>query len=82
MGRISGDVYLVSNTEDVFKLQVKNPQKLSYISQTTLSVDDTKVVIEALKKDFQQSRVQTSKISVMQPKTDNPQLGILWIMSI
>ena len=52
MGRISGDVYLVSNTEDVFKLKVRNPQKLSYISQTTLSVDDTKVVIEALKKRF------------------------------
>ena len=52
MGRISGDVYLVSNTEDVFKLKVKNPKKLSYISQTTLSVDDTKVVIEALKKRF------------------------------
>ena len=52
MGRISGDVYLVSNTDDVFKLEVKNPDKLSYISQTTLSVDDTKVVIEALKKRF------------------------------
>jgi len=52
MGRITGDVYLVSNTDDVFKLKVKNPNKLSYISQTTLSVDDTKVVIEALKKRF------------------------------
>tara|TARA_B100000989_G_C19530348_1_gene469318 strand:- start:226 stop:1173 length:948 start_codon:yes stop_codon:yes gene_type:complete len=52
MGRITGDVYLVSNTEDVEKLKVKNPSKLSYISQTTLSVDDTKVVIEALKKRF------------------------------
>ncbi len=52
MGRISGDVYLVSNTEDVKLLQVKNPSKLSYISQTTLSVDDTKVVIEALKERF------------------------------
>ena len=52
MGRISGDVYLVSNTEDVKLLKVKNPSKLSYISQTTLSVDDTKVVIEALKKRF------------------------------
>ena len=52
MGRISGDVYLVSNIEDVKRLQVKNPSKLSYISQTTLSVDDTKVVIEALKKRF------------------------------
>ncbi len=52
MGRISGDVYLVSNTDDVFKLKVKNPEKLSYISQTTLSVDDTRVVINALKKRF------------------------------
>ena len=52
MGRISGDVYLVSNTDDVYKLKVNNPDKLSYISQTTLSVDDTKVVIEALKKRF------------------------------
>ena len=52
MGRISGDVYLVSNTDDVFKLKVKNPKKLSYISQTTLSVDDTKVVIQALKDRF------------------------------
>ena len=52
MGRISGDVYLVSNTDDVFKLKVKNPEKLSYISQTTLSVDDTKVVIQALKDRF------------------------------
>lgn len=52
MGRIKGDVYLVSNTNDVIKLKVRNPHKLSYISQTTLSVDDTKVVIEALKKRF------------------------------
>ena len=52
MGRISGDVYLVSNTDDVKKLEVKNPSKLSYISQTTLSVDDTRVVIEALKERF------------------------------
>ena len=52
MGRIKGDVYLVSNTDDVKRLKVKNPKKLSYISQTTLSVDDTKVVIEALKDRF------------------------------
>ena len=54
MGRITGDVYLVSNTEDVDKLEVRDPSKLSYISQTTLSVDDTKVVIQALKKRFPQ----------------------------
>ena len=50
MGRISGDVYLVSNTEDVKKLQVRDPSKLSYISQTTLSVDDTKGGYSGFKK--------------------------------
>ena len=52
MGRISGPVYLVSNTDDVKRLKVKNPDKLSYVSQTTLSVDDTRDVIDALQKRF------------------------------
>jgi len=52
MGRISGPVYLVSNKDDVEKLKVKNPNKLSYVSQTTLSVDDTRDIIKALKERF------------------------------
>ena len=52
MGRISGPVYLVSNTNDVKRLKVKNPDKLSYVSQTTLSVDDTRDVINALQERF------------------------------
>ena len=52
MGRISGPVYLVSNTDDVKRLKVKNPDKLSYVSQTTLSVDDTRDVINALQERF------------------------------
>ena len=52
MGRISGPVYLVSNTDDSEKLKVKNPDKLSYVSQTTLSVDDTRDVINALQERF------------------------------
>ena len=52
MGRISGPVYLVSNTDDVKKLKVQNPDKLSYVSQTTLSVDDTRDVINALQERF------------------------------
>lgn len=52
MGRISGPVYLVSNTDDVKKLKVNNPDKLSYVSQTTLSVDDTRDVINALQNRF------------------------------
>jgi 4-hydroxy-3-methylbut-2-enyl diphosphate reductase len=53
MGRIPGPVYLVSNTNDVKRLMVKNPDKLSYVSQTTLSVDDTRDVINALQERFQ-----------------------------
>ena len=52
MGRIHGDVYLVSDVNDVERLTVKNEKKLAYISQTTLSVDDTREVIDALKKRF------------------------------
>ncbi len=52
MGRISGPVYLVSNTDDVKRLKVKNKDKLSYVSQTTLSVDDTRDVINALQERF------------------------------
>jgi len=48
----AGGIYLVENEQDVYKLQVKNPNELSYVTQTTLSVDDTAVVIDALRKRF------------------------------
>ncbi|MEE2002605.1 4-hydroxy-3-methylbut-2-enyl diphosphate reductase [Alkalimonas sp. MEB108] len=47
-----GGIYLVESVEDVQKLQVKNPQQLCFSSQTTLSVDDTADVIEALRQRF------------------------------
>ena len=49
---IKGDVYLVSDIEDVKKVSVKNPNLLAYITQTTLSLDETKDVIDALKARF------------------------------
>jgi 4-hydroxy-3-methylbut-2-enyl diphosphate reductase len=52
LGRIPGVVHLISEVEDVAKLEVKNPDQLAFISQTTLSVDDTKAVIDALKARF------------------------------
>lgn len=52
LGRIPGVVHLISEAEDVAKLKVKDPNMLAYITQTTLSVDDTKVVIDALKARF------------------------------
>ena len=47
-----GGIYLVESVEDVQKLQVKHPQQLCFSSQTTLSVDDTADVIEALRQRF------------------------------
>ncbi len=45
-------MYLVETIEDVNKLIIKNPDNLSYVTQTTLSVDDTKSIIDALKSRF------------------------------
>lgn len=47
-----GGIYLVESVEDVETLQVKNPSSLYYCSQTTLSVDDTAEVIDALRNKF------------------------------
>ncbi len=47
-----GGIYLVESPEDVAKLEVKDPGNLHYMSQTTLSVDDTADVIDALRQKF------------------------------
>jgi len=51
-GRIPGGVHLVSTTEDVPNVRVADPERVAYVTQTTLSVDDTRDIIEALKKRF------------------------------
>lgn len=48
----AGGIYLVESPEDVEKLRVKNPDNLAYVTQTTLSIDDTGAVVEALKARF------------------------------
>ena len=52
MGRIPGGVHLISHPEDVNGLKVRDPEKVAYVTQTTLSVDETRDVITALKKQF------------------------------
>lgn len=47
-----GEIYLVESAADVSQLQVKNPDKLAYVTQTTLSMDDTSKVIDALRERF------------------------------
>jgi len=52
MGRIDGRVHLISTPEEVASLEVSDPEKLAFITQTTLSVDDTRAIIETLKERF------------------------------
>lgn len=49
---VAGGIYLVESVEDVAKLVVKNPAELCFSSQTTLSVDDTADVIDALRQKY------------------------------
>jgi 4-hydroxy-3-methylbut-2-enyl diphosphate reductase len=52
MGRIPGPVYLIQSEADVARLDLSDDTPLAYVTQTTLSVDDTKSVIAALKRRF------------------------------
>lgn len=62
MGEVPHCTYLVQSVEDVERLQVPNPDKVAYLTQTTLSVDDTSEIVAALKRKF-------SKI--VGPRTDD-----------
>ena len=52
IGQIPGPVHLVQTVDDVATLQVGTPDRLAYVTQTTLSVDDTRGIISALKNRF------------------------------
>jgi 4-hydroxy-3-methylbut-2-enyl diphosphate reductase len=52
MGQTEDGMILVETIEDVSRIRVKDPAKLAYVSQTTLSVDETRDVIEALRARF------------------------------
>lgn len=47
-----GDIYLVEDEADVAALEVRHPEKLAFVTQTTLSIDDTAKVIDALRAKF------------------------------
>jgi len=52
LGQSKGGMYLVETPEDVASLQVADPDKLAYVTQTTLSVDDAARVVDALRARF------------------------------
>jgi 4-hydroxy-3-methylbut-2-en-1-yl diphosphate reductase len=49
---LGGSIYLIQTVEDVERVQVRNPQHLAFVTQTTLSVDDTASIVAALRTRF------------------------------
>ena len=54
-----GDIFLVESADDVRKLKIRNPQEVRFVTQTTLSKDDTAVIIESLYQHY--PRIQGPK---------------------
>ena len=62
MGQSDRGIYLVESIGDVARLQVRDPENLAYVTQTTLSIDDAAVVVAALRRRFP---------SIVGPKKDD-----------
>jgi len=52
MGQADGGIHLVESADDVERLVVRDPENLAYVTQTTLSVDDARGLVDALKRRF------------------------------
>ena len=52
MGQIDNGIFLIETIADIAKLTVKNPEKLAYVTQTTLSIDETQEIVNVLKQRF------------------------------
>ena len=52
MGQVDGGIELIENADDVAKLPYTNQDQLAYVTQTTISADDSQVVIDALRQRF------------------------------
>ncbi len=57
LGQSDDGIHLVENARDIAALEVKDPSKLAYVTQTTLSVDDTRALVELLRERFPQIRL-------------------------
>src|SRR5437763_8608794 len=62
MGEAPENIVLIENEQDVEELEVEDPTKVAYISQTTLSVDETQAIIERLRERFP---------AIVGPRTDD-----------
>src|SRR3546814_6066414 len=59
-----GSIHLVETPEDVAKLQIRQPDRIAFVTQTTLSMDDTSKIIDALRMRFPQVHGQIGRAHV------------------
>jgi 4-hydroxy-3-methylbut-2-enyl diphosphate reductase len=52
MGQCNDGIYLVESADDVARLEIRDPERLGYVTQTTLSIDDAAQVVAALQRRF------------------------------
>src|SRR5437660_915287 len=74
LGEAPESTFLVSNVEDVDRLNVKDPERMSYLTQTTLSLDETRDIVERLKQRF--PAIVGPKTQEICYATENRQLGV------
>jgi 4-hydroxy-3-methylbut-2-enyl diphosphate reductase len=74
LGEAPQSTILVSSVEDVDRLEVKDPSKISYLTQTTLSLDETKDIVERLQERF--PAIKGPKNQDICYATENRQLGV------
>jgi 4-hydroxy-3-methylbut-2-enyl diphosphate reductase len=78
MGQLpKNTIDLIQDEHDVELYELDNNKKIAYVTQTTLSVDDTKNIIKALKKNFHKLKSHLKRIFAMQPLIVNQLLKIL-----
>ena len=74
LGEAPESTILVSNVEDVDRLTVKDPERVSFITQTTLSLDETKDIVERLRERF--PKIQGPAAQDICYATENRQLAV------
>ena len=79
MGQIESGIHLIENKDQVKHLKIENPNKLAYVTQTTLSTDDTADIIRSLKNQF--PSIKGPKVSDICYATQNRQDAVKLLAS-
>jgi 4-hydroxy-3-methylbut-2-en-1-yl diphosphate reductase len=80
LGEAPDATFLVSTVEDVDQLQIKDPKRVSYITQTTLSLDETRDIVKRLKERFPE--IEGPAAQDICYATENRQLAVKAVVSL